>query len=108
MAAVPFGISVSDFIAGITLVQGVIIALNDTAGSKPEYRRLVTELINLDKALTGAHNLRVHAALNLLVSPRVIRVVHKGMHLRVFYKVCRSIKVLLYSINTVRCSLVLR
>jgi hypothetical protein len=45
---------------------------------------------------------------SLLVSPRVIRVVHKGMHLRVFHEVCCSTEVLLYSINTVRCSLVLR
>jgi hypothetical protein len=48
------------------------------------------------------------AAWQLLVSPRVIRVVHKGMHLQVFMKSFCSIEVLLYSINTVRCSLVLR
>jgi hypothetical protein len=52
--------------------------------------------------------LRAATALLLSVSPRVIRVVRKGMHLRVFHEVCCSIEVLLSSINTVRCSLVLR
>jgi hypothetical protein len=60
--------------------------------------------IRVSVGFTGVDLLRVY----LLVSPRVIRVVHKGMHLRVFHEVCCSTEVLLYSINTVRCSLVLR
>jgi hypothetical protein len=34
---IPFGVSVGDFIATITLVKDIITALNDTNGAKPAY-----------------------------------------------------------------------
>ncbi|OIW33499.1 hypothetical protein CONLIGDRAFT_180622 [Coniochaeta ligniaria NRRL 30616] len=59
--AVPFGFSVGDFIATITLVKDVIKALNDSTGARPAYKRLQVELSNLDAALTQVQNLEVHA-----------------------------------------------
>lgn len=52
MAAPGFGFSVGDFIAGVSLVKKLIRALNDAAGSRAAYRKLIAELLNLDDALT--------------------------------------------------------
>ncbi|KAL1966057.1 hypothetical protein VTN77DRAFT_4805 [Rasamsonia byssochlamydoides] len=63
-----FGFSVGDFIAGIKLVKDLIDALNETAGAKPAYRRLVSELINLERALAQVRDIPV----DLLNSPQKI------------------------------------
>ena len=54
-----FGFSVGDFIACISLVRSLHSALNDGAGAKLQYRRLITELINLERALTEVRYLQV-------------------------------------------------
>lgn len=59
MAAPPFGFSVGDFIAGVSLVKDLIQALDDTSGARPAYRRLISELRTLDKALTTVQKLDV-------------------------------------------------
>lgn len=62
MAAPGFGFSVGDFIAGVTLVRQLIRALSDSAGARASYRQLVSELFNLDEALTGVSNLQLDSA----------------------------------------------
>lgn len=59
MAAPTFGFSVGDFIAGISLVRKLIRALNDSTGSCASYRQLISELLDLDEALTGVSKLRL-------------------------------------------------
>lgn len=59
MAAPPFGFSAGDFIAGVSLVRKSIRALNDSAGARASYRQLVSELSELDEALTGVSNLQL-------------------------------------------------
>jgi hypothetical protein len=62
MAAPAFGFSFGDFIAGINPVKDLIIALNDSVGAKAKYRRLIAELINLERALTEVQHLKVGAS----------------------------------------------
>lgn len=62
MAAPGFGFSVGDFIAGVTLVRRLIRALNDSAGARASYRQLISELFDLDEALTGVSNLQLDPA----------------------------------------------
>lgn len=62
MAAPAFGFSVGDFIAGVSLVRKLIRALNDSAGARASYRQLISELFDLDEALTGASNLQLNPA----------------------------------------------
>ena len=59
MAGPAFGFSLGDFIAGITLVKDLISALQDGAGAKLQYRRLITELVNLERALTEVRYLKI-------------------------------------------------
>ena len=59
MAVPAFGFSFSDFVAGIQLVKDVITALNDTVGAKVQYRRLINELLTLERALTEVRGLQV-------------------------------------------------
>jgi hypothetical protein len=59
MAVPAFGFSFGDFIAGIQLVKDLITALNDTVGAKLQYRRLISELISLERALTEVRHLQV-------------------------------------------------
>lgn len=59
MAAPGFGFSAGDFIAGFTLVRKLIRALNDSAGARASYRQLISELFDLDEALTGVGNLQL-------------------------------------------------
>ena len=59
MVAPAFGFSVGDFIACINLVRSLSTALHDGAGAKLQYRRLITELINLERALTEVRYLKV-------------------------------------------------
>ena len=59
MAGPAFGFSVSDFIAGIALVKDLISALQDGAGAKLQYRRLIAELVNLERALTEIRYLKI-------------------------------------------------
>jgi hypothetical protein len=59
MAAPAFGFSVGDFVVGIQLVKDLIKALNEAAGAKASYRRLIAELLNLDEALGRVRELRV-------------------------------------------------
>jgi hypothetical protein len=54
-----FGFAVGDFIAAINLVKNVIQALQDGAGAKPQYRHLINELINLERALTEVRYLKI-------------------------------------------------
>lgn len=62
MAAPTFGFSVGDFIAGVSLVKKLIRALNDSAGARASYRQLISELFDLDEALTGVSNLQLNPA----------------------------------------------
>lgn len=59
MASPSFGFSVGDFIASISLVRQLIRALNDSAGSRTAYRKLISELLNLDEALNGIRALQL-------------------------------------------------
>ena len=59
MVVPPFGFSFGDFIAGINLVKDLITTLHGGAGAKLQYRRLITELINLERALTEVRYLKV-------------------------------------------------
>ena len=63
MAGPAFGFSVGDFIAAITLVKDMVLALQDRAGAKLQYRRLVAELMNLERALTEVRYLKIDASL---------------------------------------------
>lgn len=58
MAAPGFGFSVGDVLAGAHVVRKLIRALNDTAGSRPAYQKLIAELLGLDDALTEVHKLK--------------------------------------------------
>lgn len=62
MATPGFGFSVGDFIAGISLVKKLIRALNDAAGSRAAYRKLISELLSLEEALTDISKLRLGQA----------------------------------------------
>lgn len=62
MAAPTFGFSVGDFIAGVSLVRKLIQALNDSAGARASYRQLISELSDLDGALTAISNLQLSPA----------------------------------------------
>jgi hypothetical protein len=59
MVVPAFGFSFSDFIGGINLVRDLVTALQDGAGAKVQYRSLITELINLERALTEVRFLKV-------------------------------------------------
>ena len=50
---IPFGVSVGDFVAGITLLKSLIDALDGTFGVKAEYRGLISELYCLERALVA-------------------------------------------------------
>ncbi|CZR68719.1 uncharacterized protein PAC_18618 [Phialocephala subalpina] len=62
MSGPAFGFSVGDFISAISLIKTLISALNDSAGSKPQYQRLIEALFNLERALTEVKNLKVTAS----------------------------------------------
>lgn len=62
MAAPGFGFSVGDFIAGVSLVKKLIRSLNDAAGSRAAYRKLISELLNLEDALTEIGKLQLGPA----------------------------------------------
>lgn len=62
MAAPGFGFSVGDVLAGLHVVRKLIRALNDTAGSRTAYHKLISELLNLEEALIGVNNLQVEPA----------------------------------------------
>lgn len=57
-----FGFSVGDFVAGVKLVKDLLDSLDEATGAGLLYRRLITELRNLERALTEVKNLRVHAS----------------------------------------------
>lgn len=59
MATPGFGFSVGDIIAGVSLVKKLIRSLNDAAGSRAAYRKLISELLILEEALTDVSNLRL-------------------------------------------------
>ena len=59
MAIPAFGFSFGDCVAGIQLVKDLITALNDTVGAKVQYRRLISELHGLERALTEVRYLQV-------------------------------------------------
>lgn len=52
MPVPPFGFSVGDFVACASLIGDIIRALNDSTGSKSEYRALSETLQSLNQALT--------------------------------------------------------
>jgi hypothetical protein len=52
--AVPFGVSVGDFIAGIKLFRGAIKALDDAGGARADYTELRRCLSVLETALDAA------------------------------------------------------
>lgn len=62
MAAPGFGFSVGDFIAGVSLINKLIRALNDAAGSRAAYRKLISELLILHEALTEISILQLDSA----------------------------------------------
>jgi hypothetical protein len=47
----PFGVSVGDFIAGVTLIYDTIRTLSDTHGASSDYRSLMATLESLNSAL---------------------------------------------------------
>lgn len=57
MATPGFGFSVGDFTAGVSLIKKLIRALNDAAGSRAAYRKLIFELLSLEEALTDISKL---------------------------------------------------
>lgn len=59
MATPGFGFSVGDVLAGLHVVRKLIRALNDTAGSRAAYQKLIAELLNLEEALAGVQALQV-------------------------------------------------
>ena len=59
MAAPTFGFSFGDFIAGIGLVRDLVTALQDGARAKLQFRHPITELMNLERALTEVRFLKV-------------------------------------------------
>jgi hypothetical protein len=59
--AFPFGISLSDFIAGITLICDCIKALDDVKGASSEYIQLSSMLDALSVALTELDGLNLPA-----------------------------------------------
>lgn len=59
MATPGFGFSVGDVLAGLHVVRKLIRALNDTAGSRAAYQKLISEFLTLEQALTSVHNLQV-------------------------------------------------
>ncbi|KAF1957422.1 hypothetical protein CC80DRAFT_592691 [Byssothecium circinans] len=63
MAGPAFGFSFGDFIVGITLVKDLIKSLDDTAGARPAYQGLISDLLGLEEALTNVRNLDVVPAL---------------------------------------------
>lgn len=62
MATPVFGFSVGDFVAGVSLVKKLIRSLNDAAGSRAAYRKLITELLNLEDSLTEIAKLQLGPA----------------------------------------------
>lgn len=62
MATPGFGFSVGDFIAGVSLVKKLIRALNDAAGSRAAYRKLISELLDLVEVLTEIGKLQLGPA----------------------------------------------
>lgn len=59
MATPGFGFSVGDCIAGVALVRKLIRAINNTAGSRAAYRKLISELLNLEEALENINRLQL-------------------------------------------------
>lgn len=59
MAAPGFGFSVGDCIAGVALIRKLIRAINDTVGSRAAYRKLISELLNLEEALENLNKLQL-------------------------------------------------
>ena len=55
----PFGISISDFIAGIHVLKESVKALDDSYGATAEYRELSCILASLENALTSIDGLRL-------------------------------------------------
>jgi hypothetical protein len=58
-----FGFSVGDFISGISLIRDLIKSLEEGAGSGQEYRDLIRELYELERALLEIKHIRVPEAL---------------------------------------------
>ena len=54
-----FGFSVGDFVAGISLINSLIEALNGTFGAKSEYRALISELYCLERAMVAIKELEM-------------------------------------------------
>ena len=52
----PFGVSVSDFIAGIKLFKDAIGALSDTRGARADYAELSRSLVSLERSLQALDN----------------------------------------------------
>ena len=59
-----FGFSIGDFIAATSLVKDLILALQDGAGAKPQYQRLIAEVINVERALTEIQDLDFDTSLS--------------------------------------------
>lgn len=59
MATPGFGFSVGDVLAGLHVVRKIIRALDDTAGSRAAYQKLILELLNLEEALSEVRKLQV-------------------------------------------------
>lgn len=60
MATPAFGFSVGDFVAGVKLVKDLINSLDEAAGARPVYQRLIADLRSLEGALNGVKDLQVH------------------------------------------------
>lgn len=62
MATPGFGFSVGDVLAGLHVVRKLIRALNDAAGARAAYRRLIAGLLDLEEALAGVDRLQQREA----------------------------------------------
>ncbi|KAI9689283.1 MAG: hypothetical protein M1820_010167 [Bogoriella megaspora] len=56
--AVPFGVSVGDFIAFINTTAKIVNALKDSTGARQDYQGVARELESLELALVDAQNIR--------------------------------------------------
>lgn len=58
----PFGVSVSDFIAGVTLFKNVIDSLSETRGARADFAELARSLASLERALKALSKINLDTA----------------------------------------------
>ena len=58
----PFGVSVSDFIAGVKLFKNVIDSLSETHGARADFTELARSLASLERALKALSKIKLDTA----------------------------------------------